>query len=246
MKQKYPNHYLWTNPIFATTEFSNFEQQLLATVAQKNQQLSMSQHLEVLLPEVTAAMKSGFSSIITSITAMQAQTENSYRRIEESEASTRNLIADSFMQVAANITRPQRDPMIAEIQESSAATSNALIIRPTSNEVMLQNSSPASLVQYKMNRNLVKVTDIWREYSVGLSGGPAIEYLENNYGTKWRKDRTESKFYNTRSVLYKEIQKVCERDCISAEEAAEKLERRRVELKVSIDKVIKLIKASSE
>lgn len=202
----------------------------------------MSQHLEVLLPEVTAAMKSGFSSVITSITAMQAQTENCYRRIEESEASTRNIIADSFIQMAANITRPQRSSMIVETEETSATVSNDLVLLSTNNEVMPRASSPASPVQYKMNRNLVKVTDVWREYSVGLSGGPAIKSLEEDYGTKWRKDRTESKFYNTRLVLYKEIQKICERDCISTEEAAEKLERRRIELKASIDKLIKIIK----
>ncbi|KAG1467769.1 hypothetical protein G6F56_004227 [Rhizopus delemar] len=216
--QKYPDHYLWTNPIFAITEFSNFEQKLLATIVQNNQQFSMSQHLEVLLAEVTAAMKSG--------------------SIEESEASTRNIIADSFMQMAANITRPQRSSMIVETEEFSATVSDDLVLRSTNNEVMPR----ASPVQYKMNRNLVQVTDVWREYSVGLSGGPAIKSLEEDYGTKWRKDRTESKFYNTRLVLYKEIQKICERDCISTEEAAEKLERRRIELKASIDKLIKIIK----
>ncbi|KAI8085664.1 transcriptional activator of glycolytic enzymes-domain-containing protein [Thamnidium elegans] len=96
-----------------------------------------------------------------------------------------------------------------------------------------------------MKRNLVTINDLWQEYDVGLSGNPSIKSLEEEFGTKWRKSRTESKFFSTRLIVYKEVQKISRDDCISTEEAAKKLERRRVDLKVSIDKLIKLIKASA-
>ncbi|KAG1035302.1 hypothetical protein G6F43_013253 [Rhizopus delemar] len=59
-----------------------------------------------------------------------------------------------------------------------------------------------------MSRSLISVTDVWREYSVGLAGNPSIKSMEEQYGADWRKvdNRTESRFFTRRLPLYKKIE----------------------------------------
>ncbi|OBZ80747.1 hypothetical protein A0J61_11204 [Choanephora cucurbitarum] len=62
-----------------------------------------------------------------------------------------------------------------------------------------------------MNRNLVTVVNVWREYSVGAHGGPSIKHLEETYNTKWRthgQNRNESKIFIRRLNIYKKVQKL--------------------------------------
>lgn len=244
MKEKYPDYYLWTNPIFQTIEYKNFEQQMLPAVSNEICKFPMSQPIQLLMPEVAAVMKAGFSCLNTSINAVQAQSENNYRRHEESDVSTRNLIVDRLLNMASDIagTRQYSD------QEPNNEVRATLIEATRANDINEEAgniSSPEPPLSYRMNRHLVKVTDVWREYNFGLSDCPSVKRLENDFGTKWRKNKTESKFFCTRSVLYKEIQRISKDRHISTEEAAEILERRRIEFKASLDKLIKLIKASN-
>lgn len=206
-----------------------------------NEQLPTNQQLQVLMPELADIINSGFNSIITSINTLQTQMENYYRKMEESHVSTRNLVAENLRQMATNIT----DPHQHACGTSEEVTAILEVPRNLNNGETSRSSSPISPAQYKMNRDLATIIDLWREYDVGLSGSPSIKSLEGGFGTKWRKSRTESKFFSTRLIVYKEVQKISENECISTEEAAKKLERRRVDLKVSIAKLIKLIKAST-
>ena len=156
-------------------------------------------------------MKSGFSSVVTSMNALQAQTESCYRRMEEAETTTRNVIA-------ANIASPHPKtigPVAAQVSPSpvvSTSNDDEVIDRAPPANV------PASPAQYKMNRHLVTVTSVWSEYTQGFHGSPSVKFLEENYGTEWRKDKTESKFYNTHTVFYGEIQEIATKQHMTLEE----------------------------
>lgn len=205
------------------------------------EQLPTNQQLQVLMPELVDIINSGFSSLLTSINALRTQMENNYRKMEKSQVSTRNLIAEILRRMDTNIS----DPRQHTCGTPEEATAILEVPRNLNNGESSCSSSPVLPAQYKMNRNLVTIIDLWREYDIGLSGSPSIKSLEEGFGTKWRKSRTESKFFSTRLIVYKEVQKISEDECISTEEAAKKLERRRVDLKASIAKLIKLIKAST-
>ena len=60
MRKKYPHHYLWSNYIFDTDAYKQFEQELTHNIAQNDDKFKMGQHLEVLMPEIAAVMKTGF------------------------------------------------------------------------------------------------------------------------------------------------------------------------------------------
>jgi hypothetical protein len=50
------------------------------------------------------------------------------------------------------------------------------------------------------------VADLWQEWTIGLDGGPAIRDLERR-SKSWRRDKTESRFFNRRHIILDAIQK---------------------------------------
>jgi hypothetical protein len=93
-------------------------------------------------------------------------------------------------------------------------------------------NSTSAVPTYQLNRDILTITDVWREYSVGFPGKPSIQSLEAQFGTAWRKDRKESRFFSRRKELYKAIEKKVE-------------EERRVQMGASLDKLRSAIKESN-
>lgn len=97
-------------------------------------------------------------------------------------------------------------------------------------------ASTSPCPQYTLNRNIMSIVDVWREYIVGLMGGPSVKNLEAQHSTSWRK---ESRFF---SRMYLWIEDKAEEERLSYEDPTRSLERRRVKLGVSIDKLRKTLK----
>ena len=52
---------------------------------------------------------------------------------------------------------------------------------------------------------LTTVRDLWREWTIGWSSGPAIQALEAVYGSRWRPSQKERVFFGRRKVIVDEI-----------------------------------------
>jgi Transcriptional activator of glycolytic enzymes len=234
LKQKYPEYYLWTNDIFFSTLYQGFEQQLLSSVVQNESRFSVSQQIETLMPEVASIMKGGFDSVASLVKALQTSSREENMRL-------RKDLAEHMIQFASLIT--QDDPTTHPAATSSAAvtSSTTLLFPPPRSQ---EPNAAQEIPRYTLNRNFSTVTDVWREYSVGINGNPSVNSLEERYQTAWR-DRKESRFFSSRSVLYREVEKIAANRGISCEEAAYVLEARRIELKMSLDKLMKSIQNTS-
>ena len=46
--------------------------------------------------------------------------------------------------------------------------------------------SPVSPVSYRMSRTIHTVTDLYKEWTVGLGTGPSVASLNDQYGVQWR------------------------------------------------------------
>jgi len=55
-----------------------------------------------------------------------------------------------------------------------------------------------------MSRGISTVTDLWREWTVGLGGGPSIQMLEETRGSSWC-EGNERRFYNRRKIIINKI-----------------------------------------
>ena len=87
---------------------------------------------------------------------------------------------------------------------------------------------------YSMSRAChLTVADLWREWTVGLGGGPAVSDLERAWKRKWRKSNTETKFFSRRKVIIDHI--VALKDRVGIERALHQLETLRTGRNLSLD-----------
>ncbi|KAK9456477.1 transcriptional activator of glycolytic enzymes-domain-containing protein [Dipodascopsis uninucleata] len=113
------------------------------------------------------------------------------------------------------------------ILSSPLSTSNGTF----SSSGLIDNSdSPykgATVPQYRMSRDISTVPDLWEEWEHGLNGGPIVRELEEKYGTRWRQNSAERKFFCLRKVIIDYIMKLCQQDGVSIEEAVGRVEEMR-------------------
>lgn len=238
MKKKYPYHYMWTNAIFETNVYKEFESELGQSITANNSKFSMSQHLEVLMPEMAAVMKAGFDAISTTLGMFDAKMSHNLENIKGMQLSNRNLLADALLQASIQV-RQGDVPLEPRTSPSSSVTSLPSVAPPVSLPIPVTASSQNEVPTYKMKRNLVTVTDLWREYSVGIGSGPSIKSLEENYNAKWRSQgsKTESRFFLRRLPIFKEIEKASMEKGITCEEAAQLIEQGRIRKRYSLNQV---------
>ena len=88
------------------------------------------------------------------------------------------------------------------LEESMYVVSSAPPMVPHINLTTMQ--SPV-LPTYKMSRKLHTVRQAWLEYESGLDGRTSVKSIELQFGTAWRQDKSEAKFYQRRVPLYRAI-----------------------------------------
>ncbi|KAG1442979.1 hypothetical protein G6F56_010845 [Rhizopus delemar] len=103
-----------------------------------------------------------------------------------------------------------------------------------------------TMPSYQLNRAVKTVADAWKEYSVGIDGGPPVQDLERTYGVDWRRDRKESRFFSRRNILYNEVKRIAHTHNMSYEDAANDLEKQRTMMKKSLDGLGKFIKTRGD
>ena len=60
--------------------------------------------------------------------------------------------------------------------------------------------------QYKLEKNLKNVQEIWQEYEYGINGKPPLKDLEKQYSCKWR-DEAELRTFLRRKKIYSAVEK---------------------------------------
>ncbi|KAG1523523.1 hypothetical protein G6F52_004957 [Rhizopus delemar] len=177
------------------------------------------------MPELASTLQAGFGAITSSLLSIKASNAAEFKKINQS-------FGDFFALGNAHFNS----------SENSGASFSTPLTAPTPTGQAQPAEHEETQVFYKMNRKIVSVTDVWREYSEGLGENPSVQYLEEKYGTAWRKERKDSRFFSRRNEIYNGIKRKAEEERISLEEAARMLEERRVQLNISLDKLRSYIK----
>ncbi|KAK9450827.1 transcriptional activator of glycolytic enzymes-domain-containing protein [Limtongia smithiae] len=84
--------------------------------------------------------------------------------------------------------------------------------------------APMAVAQYRMSRDINTVPDLWQEWDRGLNGGPIVRELEEKYGTRWRQNSAERKFFCLRKVIIDYVMRLYEHEGLSIEEAVNRTE----------------------
>ncbi|KAF2111604.1 transcriptional activator of glycolytic enzymes-domain-containing protein, partial [Lophiotrema nucula] len=73
---------------------------------------------------------------------------------------------------------------------------------------------------YRMSRGIKTVDGLWREWTIGLCGGPSIQALDIKWGSRWRAGRrSELQWYSLRLEAIKEIRRYAQARRTSEEAA---------------------------
>lgn len=226
LKKEYPNYYLWNCSLFETGLYKGFEAQVLSVVEEEERAFNSNQLMQRAMPELVSTLEAGFSLMANSMQAVHSSHTSELQKLSKLWADFFALGSAHFNQGSLNSipvvgTSPEVAPVVVDGEPEN---------------------QPGAVPAYTLNREIMTVTDVWREFSNGLGGNPSVEHLEKEYGTAWRKDRKESRFFSRRNELYKAIKLKAEREKTSCEEAARRIEERRAHLGISLYKLMSVLK----
>ncbi|KAG9519588.1 hypothetical protein KCU93_g8013, partial [Aureobasidium melanogenum] len=109
-------------------------------------------------------------------------------------------------------TTNRRVPFMARRHRQMATPGFAPNAQTTSNGTADLN--PEDAPQYRLQRGVESVMQLWHEFFVGSADKPAINELDHKYGSAWRwKDNKEGVYYSMRRVVIDEIQARVEARC---------------------------------
>ncbi|EAQ87150.1 hypothetical protein CHGG_03769 [Chaetomium globosum CBS 148.51] len=98
--------------------------------------------------------------------------------------------------------------------------------------------------QYRMCRAVRTVEGLWREWTVGLRGQPAIAALDSRWGSRWRAGRqSELQWYSLRLEVIKEIRRVAQAQRISEQAAMGIVSMQQQRIGCSLDQFCKQLRA---
>ncbi|KAG0739651.1 hypothetical protein G6F33_010805 [Rhizopus arrhizus] len=100
LKKECPESFIWPLNIFGNNLYKDYKERLSFAIAANDKKFKMNQHLEALLPEVTAAMKTGFDSLNAMLNIVQSQNQSTLDAVKKIEAENRTILADSFLQIS--------------------------------------------------------------------------------------------------------------------------------------------------
>ena len=131
-------------------------------------------NLQQAIPDVLMRVDCVRESLQADIQLVRSRVAQSLETANSMVSSYRDIISGRFpFFVNTGVPPPVSDSITSEeiVPDRAAPSSD----ESAQNDVLL----PAVPV-YKMSRSLVFVTDVWREYKVGIGGNPSVESLDRD------------------------------------------------------------------
>ncbi|CEP20124.1 hypothetical protein [Parasitella parasitica] len=220
LKQQAEEHEMFQQEIFQSEEFNSFAENLNRCIN------STTPPSEIEIQRIVPEINSRISDLALQIQSVHNTTANnssiSAELIEAISSNVVKKIEERFGSVLANAQ--QSEAAIASLTPATNVSSGA---QRREREDECDGNDRRK--HYKLSRNLSNVTSLWREWSVGLGdGNPSVATLNEEYGSKWRQEAKERKYYSKRLVIINEIQKVANNNGLSLEDAAQSVENERI------------------
>lgn len=230
--------------------FKDFEQQLLTVTEQEESEFPVAHMVQLAMPQLASDMQSGFLLISSMMRDMQGQIQTLQAEKSNVGVQMERRFAD-FLSFGSHlfrsgVTSQQENANQGQAMTDAAENRYLQAVANDSNESSTYvNDTVETPPSYSLSRTIISITDLWREYAIGLTGCPSVKSLEQQYGTSWRKGN-ESRFFSRRNEIYQYIKDKALAERITEEEAAKRLEERRRHVGVSIDKLRKLLKEEAQ
>ncbi|KAG2214830.1 hypothetical protein INT45_003585 [Circinella minor] len=200
LRRSYPNHRLFQQPIFQDDEYRTFEASLVHACQTTPSPAEL--RLQSAIPDVSRRLD-----------AIDTKLEM-HQRVQI-EAQLDRFMSGHFRFVPGSSHTETINGTTSQLNAQS---------RPTASSTNLTSERP----MYHLNRSIKTVTEVWREWSVGLTPeSPAVSQLEDEFGASWRQDQAERQAFSRRLNIIKAVNDIAEQKGIPADErfrAAEMLD----------------------
>jgi hypothetical protein len=198
LREILPNLFLWKHPIFNSPEFDTFAVQLRDAV--KSSTVPEEQRLQQAVPliankltDMSRIIQDHHHSLTSKFNSHEAMHSEFHQRMAEifSGRSRLRILSDSFPEVDA--------------EEHLHMTNGVSPLTTQHSEVPSPSLGVNDIPAYTLSRSLSTVHEVWKEYTLGIGYNPSVKHLEDTYGTKWRKNPTEQRYFCRRKILYDRI-----------------------------------------
>jgi hypothetical protein len=221
LRHEYPHHPLWRHAIFARPEYQSFA--LDVELACQDVEEPYEIRLRNALLEVAIALNNVRAQLHGAVERWGGRTTRDVQEILQrldDLCRTRTITTTTVVQLDSEGGPPL--PPAASSRPAPRAARDAGEAAP----------------RYEMDRTVQAVPSLWREWTEGLEGGPAVAALEEQYGSQWRPRQKDRTFFFRRKLIVGEVQRrVATRLAQSEAEAVEQLEALRQEKGLTLNKL---------
>jgi len=253
LMQQFPDSPVWNHPVFQHEAYQAFTQQVSAFVQEEERPRQLT-----LLVQATPVLADYLKSIESRIEAIPAQLDirlQEYeKRLRETQSSElRSLLvtglraATTAVQPATEGARKSRYPSAQSSVGNSRLTRQDPVQTNDTPELDLQPGLDPDLEspRYRMCRAVKTVEALWREWTVGLQGQPAVAELNSKWGSRWRSGRqSELQWYSLRLEVIREIQRVAQEKRIGEQAAMHIVSMQQQQTGCSLDQFCKQLRAN--
>lgn len=260
-RREHPAHPIFRDPLFSTAEYAGFATAVEAAADTIRHEDPHLVAIEKAIPSVNerlrsiaSVMQTGQGSLATGLAKVQGEVSELTGKLNDfltgsfsltfSPGKSR-LLPQGYNPAGQPYQQMPPFPSLCGASGTSAAVDlgGPLPVAPVKlpqPEQALHSVAPS----YQLSRQVATVPDLWREWTMGLGGLPAVAALDAMYGNRWRSP-SERQYYSMRKVIVDEITAMARNrldDKEAVATAVEALERQRAQGKMSLDKLIKVIK----
>ena len=263
LKRQFPDLFIWTNALFTTSEFLEFEKRMERCIAESSR--PDDQRIREILPDLSSRIGEEFSAIRSSVSANLAAIERTLGNVEHLSEKFDDVFsgranlslnvtlngrkgpggaptfsgaikATEDLTVKDNLQVGQPENAVAISSAISAAESAAMHI---AGNQQLESIPPV----YKVSQSVLTVFDLWREWTTGIGGAPSVKCLEDAWGDQNGEYRQQKVgFFNRRKIIIDHVYHLTKSEGKTVSEAVRFLDNRITASKKSLDWLQKQIK----
>ena len=253
LKRQFPRSPIWNHPVFQHKDYMLFEQQALLLIdeGERPSQLALLAQAMPVLADYLKAIDARNEVRIADVLKEVRMTKEQLAQGQATHALHVLEVLSTGFTVELKPTTPT-STLPSTPTPTTPTTTPTPTPTPTPPTTTIPTTTPTlALVataltkppQYRMCRTTKTVEELWREWTVGLQGQPAIAALDSRWGSQWRAGRqSELQWYSLRLEVIKEIRRLAQSRRTSEEAAMRALDLQQQQLGHSIDQLCKLLR----
>lgn len=197
MQDLFPNHPMWQHPVFQSTEFLAFKNEARERVVQTED--PADHRLQKAMPDVKAKLdglhedlKASLDKVSTKVDKVAGKVDAMQSDMAQLGAMMRPLFGGTAL-FRMQVVNPDDQTSTAEFAIASTADEST----EPAYAVVSSGSEDLHARTFKLSRGIERVSQLWKEWYEGVDGRPAVQSLEDEFGTRWCSS-DERRFFNRR------------------------------------------------